>query len=211
MNSTVSTLPLSSDIMLKHRKAEARNANLMSLVESGLNVIPFVPVGTIIKNAANQIGTYRDLRFAQKLETFLFPLLEDFDKDKFDSFLEKVGDQKENVSQYLIRLLDAAETDEKADMMGCIYHAAVLGQIGHEEMLRYCDIIRKCFVFDLKQLPKYLEPTDGDSITCQNLINVGLIDNYSGGMWKDEPDVVINDFGRKLYDILSNEGYYNQK
>lgn len=208
MDSAISTLPLSSDIMLRRQKAQVRNTNIMSLVENGLNVIPFVPVGTIIKNAANQIGTYRDLRFAQKLESFLFPLLEDFDKDKFDSFWEKVGDKKENASQYLISLLDAAETDEKADMMGCVYHAAVLGQINHEEMLRFCDIIRKCFVFDLMQLPKYLEPTDGESICSQSLINVGLIDNYSGGMWKDEPDVVINDFGRKLYDILSNEGYF---
>lgn len=208
MNSTISTLPLSSDIMLRHRKTEARNTNLMSLVESGLNVIPFVPVGTIIMNAANQIGTYRDLRFAQKLESFLFPLLADFDKDKFDSFWEKVGDQKENVSQYLISLLDAAETDEKADMMGCIYHAAVLGQIDHEEMLRLCDIIRKSFVFDLMQLPNFIEPANEDTITTQNLTNVGLIDNFSGGYWKGNSKISLNEVGESLYNILLKDGYF---
>lgn len=210
MNSAITTLPLSSDIMLRHKKAKTRNMNLMSLVESGLNVIPCVPVGTIIKNAANQIGTYRDIRFAQKLETFLFPLLEEFDKEKFDSFWENIGYKKEDVSQYLISLIDAAETDEKADMMGCIYHAAVLGQINHEEMLRLCDIIRKCFVEDLMQLSKFIEPSREDSITTQNLTNVGLIDNFNGGYWKGSSEIALNELGEKLYDILSKEGYFKQ-
>lgn len=211
MNSVVATLPLSSDIMLRHKKAKARNENLMSLVESGLNFIPFVPVGPIIKNAANQIGTYRDIRFAQKLEAFLFPLLEDFDNDKFNSFWENIGDKKENVSQYLVSLLDSAETDEKADMMGCVYHAAVLGEISHEEMLRFCDIIRKSFVADLMQLPKYLSPNDEDDNSMQNLLNVGLIDNYNGGKWRNDSKVELNDLGKKLYEILSSHGYFNAK
>lgn len=101
-----------------------------------------------------------------------------------------------------------AETDEKADMMGCVYHAAVLGKIDHYEMLRFCDIIRKAFILDLMAMPQYLEPSDDDSIAVQNLTNLGLIDNYAGSTWKGKPDVELNDFGHKLYDILLSEGYF---
>lgn len=194
--------------MLQDKKKIVRKNSIMSLVENGLNVIPFVPVGTIIKNVANHIGTYRDVRFAQKLEIFLCPLSEDFDKDQFESFWKGAGDKKQNISQYLIGLLDAAETDEKADMMGCVYHAAVLGKIDHDEMLRFCDVIKKCYVADLMSLPQYIDPNDEDSIIVQNLTNLGLIDNYAGGSWKGKPDVKLNAYGHKLYDILSSEGYF---
>lgn len=106
----------------------------------------------------------------------------------------------------MISLLDAAETDEKAD--GCVYYAAVLGQINHEEMLRLCDIVRKCFVFDFMQLPNFIEPTSEDTITTQNLTNVRLIDNFSGGYWKGNSKIALNELGEQLYTILLFEGYF---
>lgn len=198
---------LSSDIMLRDKRAAVRNESFIRTLENGLNVIPFFPVGTIIKEAYTQISSYRDRRFAEKLEAFLFPISNGIVNNQFDAFWENIEEKKQSVAQYLIDLLDSVETDDKAEMMGHIYHAAVHGMINHDEMLRFCDIIRKCFIGDLMALPKFVEPNDEDT-EAQILINLGLIDNFNGGIWKNDSKVSINELGEKFYNILCNEGYF---
>lgn len=203
-------LPLVSDISLRDQAKETRKNCVIALTESCMNVIPYVPAGTIIKDAITQISCYRDIRFCEKLESFLWPLTKSLDWDDFERFWSKVDNEKEKekIAQYLIGLLDAAECDEKASMMGSIYRAAVLGSINHEEMLRLCDIIRKCFIIDLNALPQYVEPNDEDTVSTQNLINLGLINNYSGGYWQNDSKVSLNELGEKLFNILADAGYF---
>lgn len=40
-------------------------------------------------------------------------------------------------------------------------------------------------------------------------VNLGLIDNFVGGYWKDEPSWVLNQTCRILHDILKSNGWFD--
>lgn len=106
-------------------------------------------------------------------------------------------------------LLISVESEDKALLMGYIYKAAVKGRINHIQMLRLCSIINRSFVFDLKALHEFEEESENESIEAMNLINLGLIDNYIGGYWKNVPTVQLNEIGLILLDILKSEEWFN--
>lgn len=106
---------------------------------------------------------------------------------------------------YLLR----AEDDAKADIMGYIYKERVYGRIDDEMFLRLCSIVDRAFVFDLRALSKYVENNTEESIEANNYINLGLIDNFVGGYWVDEPAYVLNEVGKALHRIMAQNGWYN--
>jgi len=93
--------------------------------------------------------------------------------------------------------------------MGMIYKARLLDKIDNDTMLRLCFIVNKSFFLDLKKLPDYVEDKTQDTIAAYNFINLGLIDNFVGGYWKDEPSWVLNQTGRILHDILKSNGWFD--
>ena len=68
---------------------------------------------------------------------------------------------------------------------------------------------RKTFVSDLKSLPTFKEPSEEFSIAANEFVNLGLINNESGGYWKDRPTLQLNDIGNTLYSILEKENWFN--
>lgn len=44
---------------------------------------------------------------------------------------------------------------------------------------------------------------------ARNFINLGLIDNYVGGVWKDMPSFQLNNLGHRLYDILNRNNWFD--
>ena len=92
--------------------------------------------------------------------------------------------------------------------MGSIYKARLMNRIDNDEMLRLCSIVTRAFLPDLKRLPDYLEENTDLSLEAQSFINLGLIDNFVGGVWKDDESCCLNDTGKLLHDILSESGWF---
>ena len=107
--------------------------------------------------------------------------------------------------EYLLR----AEDDEKAELMGFVYEECVYGRIDNMMLLRLCSIIDRAFLYDLLELPKYMEENSDDNDAAYNFINLGLIDNYVGGVWKDMPSFLLNNLGHRLYDILNRNNWFD--
>ena len=93
--------------------------------------------------------------------------------------------------EYLLR----AEDDEKAELMGFVYEECVYGRIDNMMLLRLCSIIDRAFLYDLLELPKYMEENSDD--------------NYVGGVWKDMPSFLLNNLGHRLYDILNRNNWFD--
>ena len=108
----------------------------------------------------------------------------------------------------MIHLLSTAEEEDKATIMGSIYKARLLYKINNDEMLRLCSIVTRAFLPDLKRLPDYLEENTDISLEAQSFINLGLIDNFVGEVWKDDESCCLNDTGKLLHDILSESGWF---
>lgn len=173
-------------------------------------LIPLLPVGSIAKSFFQSSIAIRDYFFLKKLNTFLFSInTDDVSDEEIEDFFKTVGNNKEKVEEYLLGLLISAESEDKALLMGYIYKAAVKGKVDHMQMLRLCSIINRSFVYDLKTLPEFEEESENESIEAMNLINLGLIDNYMGGYWKDNPTIQLNDTGLILLDILKSEEWFN--
>ena len=73
--------------------------------------------------------------------------------------------------------------------------------------LRLCSIIDRSFVDDLRKLKDYINENDEYSVIANNFINLGLMDNYTGGFWKDKSTYQLNEVGKKLYEILNENNW----
>lgn len=185
---------------------------VLDLVASYGDLIPFVPVGTILKDSLKIVSSYRDFRFFKKLDQFLNPTKESEDfKGKVEVYLNHLSDnERQKLVDYLMGLLDGCESDDKTLIMGYIYKASVLKNIDHRTMLRLCSIIRSMFISDLKCLPLYVNECEEDTIETQSFVNLGLIDNEPGGRWINKPTYELNELGMILYEILTEENYFSE-
>lgn len=168
--------------------------------------IPYV--GSLIK-LGRLANRYQDLHFIRKLAKFLEKEQDVPGKEK-EKFLNSLTPKRrKKFYEYLVHYLLRAEDDAKADIMGYIYKERVYGRIDDEMFLRLCSIVDRAFVFDLRALPKYVENNTEESIEANNYINLGLIDNFVGGYWVDEPAYVLNEVGKALHRIMAQNGWYN--
>ena len=168
--------------------------------------IPYV--GSLIK-LGRLANRYQDLHFIRKLAKFLEKEQDVPEKEK-EKFLNSLTPKRrKKFYEYLVHYLLRAEDDAKADIMGYIYKERVYGRIDDEMFLRLCSIVDRAFVFDLRALSKYVENNTKESIEANNYINLGLIDNFVGGYWVDEPAYVLNEVGKALHRIMAQNGWYN--
>ncbi len=172
--------------------------------------IPYI--GSLIK-LGRIGGRYFELRFIRKLAKFLEKEL-DIPEEEKEKFLASLGPKKRKIlHEYLTQYLLHAEDSTKADIMGYIYKERVRMNIDDKMFLRLCSIIDRAFVFDLCSLSEFVKPNTntGDSIEANNFINLGLIDNFVGGVWVDEPTYKLNPIGLKLHQILEKNKWYEMK
>lgn len=135
----------------------------------------------------------------------------DIDNETVRKFIDNLSlNDSKRISSYLIHLLYCSEEDEKASIMGTIYKARILGEIDNDTMLRLCSIVNNSFLIDLKKLPFYIEKSNKGSIEVSNFINLGLVDNFVGGHWVDEPTWVLNGIGKTLHNILKSDGWFDK-
>lgn len=149
----------------------------------------------------------KDWWFTKKLAKFL-KASEDIDEETKIQFYSSLSQEDyKRISAYLIHLLSTAEEEDKATIMGSIYKARLMNKINNDEMLRLCSVIARAFLPDLKSLSDYLEENTNISIEAQSFINLGLIDNFLGGVWTNHESCCLNDTGKLLHDILSESSW----
>lgn len=167
--------------------------------------IPYI--GSLIK--LGKVGSkFQELHFVRKVAKFLEKEMDIPEKEK-EKFLNSLTPKRrKKLYEYLTYYLLRAEDDAKADIMGYVYKERVSGRIDDEMFLRLCSIVDKVFVFDIRTLPEYVEKNTESSIAANNYINLGLIDNFVGGLWVDEPSYELNETGLALHRILDSNGWY---
>lgn len=166
-------------------------------------------IGSVIK--LGRIGTkYQELHFIRKLARFLEKGM-DIPQPEKEKFLNGITHkQRKVIFEYLTHYLLRAEDDLKADIMGYIYKERVYGLLDDHMFLRLCSIVDRSFIIDLKSLPNFIKRNTEDSLYANNLINLGLIDNYAGGYWVNEPQYELNCVGKILYAILENNNWFQK-
>ena len=168
--------------------------------------IPFV--GSMLKLGKVAVN-YIEWRYVNKLSKFLESSKE-IEEDVVNKYISSlIQEDYDRISNFLKHLLYTSEEDEKARVMGMIYKARLLDKIDDNMMLRLCSIINNSFLFDLKKIPMYVVRTNVGSLEATNFINWGLIDNYVGGIWKDEPTYELNEVGNILFEILNSEKWFD--
>ena len=183
---------------------ESPSAELGATVIDSLGAVPFG--GLLVSIFKTGVGIANYCLF-KKFASFLAPMSKM--EGEVDMFLEKMTPlERDKLGEYILSLLSNAESSEKAQIMGMIFKSAVHREIDNEMMLRLVSIVGRSYVADLKELPKYLEASECFSVATNEFINLGLINNETGGLWKDRPTTELNEVGRTLYQILKKEGWF---
>lgn len=176
---------------------------------SGALTLGLVPVGSLVRAGREAYSAYRAYHLEKKLNKFLETIqTDDITSEDIEEFIESLEDKKEEVSNYMQGLLINAECEEKAKLMAYIYKAAVRKEIDYKKMLKLCSIVETSFVYDLKDLPLYENENEELIEESNYLTNLGLIDNYVGGIWSDTQSVQLNSTGLLLLDILRKENWF---
>lgn len=172
-----------------------------------LDSLTSVPLGGIVA-ATYKVGVgIADYYLFRKFAHFLEPM-SGMEKE-VDDYIAKLSPHDQNkLGEYMLSLLSKAESSEKAQIMGMIFRAAVKREIDDMMMLRLVAIVGRSFVPDLKELPKYKEASEDFTIAANEFVNLGLIDNETGGLWKDRPTLELNDVGKTLCGILERGAWF---
>lgn len=208
----------------------ARNTLTLTAIDEGIDVAAVVadnayellseavgecvaclPVGSVVKAIGNTIITYNTCRFFRKLGKFLSAVNEYSSKEETDAFLDSIADRDEDVSEYMLSVLDKAESQDKARMLGIIYAAAARCTISLDTMLRLSSIVERGFIADFRRLPEFTEPQDNVSDASNTFVNLGLIDNEPGGSWRNRPEIQLNSLGNTLLDVLRSANWFNKQ
>ena len=179
-----------------------------SLLAAVGECVACLPVGSIIKALGNSYMAFSTCRFFQKLGKFLCAVKGNSSKEEIDAFLDSITDRDEDVSEYMLSVLDKAESKEKARMMGIIYAAAARGMIDIDTMLRLCSIVERGFVADFRRLPEFTTPHDDVSDASNTFVNLGLIDNEPGGIWRNQSHIEMNTLGNTLLNVLRSGNWF---
>ena len=187
---------------------EIINSPVAELGAGFLDSIETAPFGSIVIAGIKVGFSISDYLFLKRFADFLEPM--SGMENEVDAYLKKLSSYgREKHGEYMLTLLSKAETSEKAEILGMIFRSAVLEEIDNETMLRLVSIVGRSFVPDLKDLSNYITESDYFSDATNEFINLGLIDNETGGSWKNNSAVKLNETGEKLYYILKEGGWFS--
>ena len=115
--------------------------------------------------------------------------------------------KRKKIYEYLVHFLYAAESVEKAELMGIVFRERLLDHIDDDLFLRLCSVIHKSHVDDLRNLGLYLEPSNElnyitDNLNSYGLLTVDLDQRVENGGYSIRTKYQLNSIGRSLCDIL---------
>lgn len=177
-----------------------------------VDLLPFFSIKDMFGAVQECRCAVSDILFYKKVSGFLEEVeksnVTDQQIDNFKLEISTIDNFEQKIHEYLLNLINNAESEDKARIMGYIYVAAVSKNIDADMMLRLCSIVNKIFIRDLYELPKYVDSSAEDSIAANNFITAGLIDSYVGGSWVNAPSYKLNLLGETLYNILNQNKWF---
>lgn len=187
----------------------------LDLVETSKN-IPHL--GSAVK--LFQVGAYiyEFKRYYEKLANFLKHALE-IPLEERQKFIKSWNPtMRSKAAEYIISVLSTAEDTDKAEVLGLLYKARLLNEIGDEMLLRLTSIVNRIYIRDLRLIdvnPNTVCQEDDNIIS--NFTACGMIADQTG-MWhnnelrRDDNGSFachFNRAGETLYNILKKAGWYN--
>lgn len=89
------------------------------------NMLPFVPAGDLLAVVRDGFGSISNVLFFRKLSGFLEVVetseLSDVQIEGFRSSLRSISGFEQRIHEYLLNLLNCAESEDKAKILGYIY------------------------------------------------------------------------------------------
>lgn len=167
------------------------------------------PVATISKEVFKRFQTHREHTFYRKLTHFLFPS-RDIPQSDMESFISSLGKDNERIADYLINLIELAESYEETEVYGILYKATSLGDIDTETLLRLLSMLKNVYIPELKNLPMYVGDVSEEGPSGNLFINWGFIDNFPGGIWSNSPNYQLNELGENLHNILDKYKWFDK-
>lgn len=132
--------------------SEVGDLLLGSLVEG-------VPVVGMVAKALRGAQSARNAHFIRKLSEFLQEAPE-VSKEKRAAFLAKLDADPEfrkKTMEHLVPVLDRLDDIEKAPHLARIFAALMAGQISPDEMRRFCIMLDRATLSDLRALRRFVE------------------------------------------------------
>ena len=187
----------------------------LDLVETSKN-IPHL--GSAVK--LFQVGAYiyEFKRYYEKLATFLKHAL-DIPLEERQKFINSWNPtMRSKAAEYIISVLTTAEDTDKAEVLGLLYKARLLNEIGDEMLLRLTSIVNRIYIRDLRLIDVNPDTVcqDDDNI-ISNFTACGMIADQTG-MWHNNElrrngngsfACHFNSAGETLYNILKKAGWYD--
>ena len=186
----------------------------LDIIETSKN-IPHL--GSVVKLV--QVGTqiYEFKRYYEKLATFLKHAREIPLKERQEFINSWNPPMRSKAAEYIISVLTTAEDTDKADVLGLLYKARLLNEIGDEMLLRLTSIVNRIYIRDLRLID--IDPDtvcrDDDNI-ISNFTACGMIADQTG-IWHDNEHrrdcngsfaCHFNSAGEALYNILKKAYWF---
>lgn len=178
--------------------------------------IPYV--GSVIKLLQVGASLLSFYHYYRKLAHFLKHALE-IPIEQRRNFIESWNPKMRlKAAEYITSVLSTAEDTDKAEVLGLLYKARLLGQINDEMLLRLTSIVNRIYIRDLRLID--IDPEgncyDDDNI-ISNFTSCGMIADRTG-VWQEHEmrrdangslACHFNSAGETLYNILKTEGWYS--
>ena len=167
-----------------------------------------------------QVGAYiyEFKRYYEKLANFLKHALEIPLEERREFVNSWNPTMRSKAAEYIISVLTTAEDTDKAEVLGLLYKARLLNEIGDEMLLRLTSIVNRIYIRDLRLID--VNPNtvcqDDDNI-ISNFTACGMIADQTG-MWHNNElrrngngsfACHFNSAGETLYNILKKAGWYD--
>lgn len=184
-----------------------------SLLEAGLlKDLPVIGTITALGKTALNI---RDYLFLKKIVAFLSSL-NGISSEKRQAMIKEIDDSKEfqtKVGEKLLYIIDHADDDKSAQVIGLLFKAFLEGRLTYKEFLRSAQIVNVVFFNDLVAFVNHERNSYWDNPELQDsLTNSGLFDIEIDPVEVEVTDSkklgkpVVSRMGEKVYETDVNGG-----
>ena len=156
-------------------KSIVKDLEIQEVIYGIIDFLTALPISSSVKS----ISYIRDKSFVRKLSKFLYEL-EDLSGEEIETFcidLETDPKYGKKVGENIILLLDRADHDRKAELIGKTFKASIEKHIDAEDLQRIWNAIDKNLVIDLDKLKEfYKKPSSykSNDILIQSFLSSGL-------------------------------------
>lgn len=132
----------------------------------------------------------------------------DPDENKVISKVADGGHASDLLAEFTLRLIATNNKPGQTKVLGWLYYAVATGEISEEEYMRLCVYIQNCFVADIKRLKEFKQSNSNTDFVTDSYFRAGLLQTKDM-LWGGGTVCELSDMGVKLYNILSQHGFFD--